>query len=207
MTTGSSYRSSKTQDSARGAESILRALVVIIAVSWCCATQYGCGEPPRGQTAAVRPASPSLTLTPSQLHIGDLAFYQLRSEVIARHPRASCRRNDMGEQVCAWAPTLTERKHGYEGITLVTVKFVDDHLHEIGVAYGEMFDVEFTPFAEKVMSRWGKGIRASVADSSVAQWANDSLSITLLPKRKMHWTRTAYTYTPLITYRERMLRR
>jgi len=202
MNTGNSCRGSRKESSARAAERLRRILGVC-----CCAVLAGCGgESPQERPAATtRPSLPSMTVTPSEVRIGDLTLYQTRREVLARHPRMVCRRNDMGDQVCAWNITPAERKRGYEGISAVTLSFVDDRLHEIVVAYGEMFDVEYSPFASKLIAQWGGG--AASSDTVIARWSNDSLAITLQPKRKMHWTRTAYAYTPTITYRERMLRR
>ena len=146
-------------------------------------------------------------VSPRHVLIGGIAFYQSYDEVTKRIRKLTCSTNYLGDKICYWKSSRADRNHGFENIDQIIFTFVRDTLHEMKVDYLTMFDVEFANVITTFKQTFGQPTVSGSSDSTQMEWHSDSLSILLVPNKRLHWTKSGYTFTPVIDYQERILRK
>ena len=167
-----------------------------------------CGgdETPPPHKSAV-PFPTVLYASPRRIDIGGIRFYQSYREVISRVRPLTCSENYLGDRICYWRPDSYQKKHGFKGIDGIVFTFTRDTLHAMKVTYNEMLDIDYGFFNGKLKDMIGAPVTNASSDSSSIMWQSDSLVISMVPNRKQHWTKTVYVYTPVVEFRERILRK
>lgn len=142
-------------------------------------------------------------LSPRDIHLPGIAFYMTPEEVSGRLAGLRCEAPEKTIRVCTWSPDT--RQDSFRGVSQLRLVFYRDSLHMISVRYAEMVDAEYVNFARAVREKYAPALQA--ADSAGAQWIFDSVSVSLTPNRRRHWTGSIDTYAPVLEFQERVLYR
>ncbi|HMD14643.1 MAG TPA: hypothetical protein VKI62_08465 [Bacteroidota bacterium] len=176
-------------------------------VLFCIVALNSCGKKESRETTSSSLLEETPMVSPHKVHIGELAFYQSYDEVTKRVRKLTCSTNYLGDKVCYWRASKGDRSRRFENTDQIIFTFVRDTLHEMKMEYLTMFDVEFTNFLSIFKQTFGSPTVAGSSDSLQMEWHSDSLSIILVPNKRLHWTKSVYTFTPVIDYQERILRK
>ena len=173
----------------------------------CIVVLNSCGKKESAEISSSSRRENISTISPHQVQIGGIAFYQSYDEVTKRVRKLTCSTNYLGDKICYWKSSKGDRSHGFENIDQIIFTFVRDTLHEMKIDCLTMFDVEFANFITTFEQTFGQPTVAVSSDSTQMEWHSDSLSIILVPNKRLHWTKSVYTFTPVIDYQERVLRK
>src|SRR5260221_2097335 len=177
MSTGNSFRSSKTQGKKRGNRlfSAYRHWFPLPILILC-----GCGH--HGSLDYGDRA-----LSPDAVNISGIHFSQTPQDLRALLPEAHCGGNAPETEICSWIPGSADRRGGFRGVERVGCRFQHDSLRSIRVEYLEMLDVEFSVFDRQVREKYGYLPVAEGIDTLYIEWTYDSVAVSLTPNKRPHW--------------------
>ncbi len=145
------------------------------------------------------------TVSPVAINIGGIKLDQSNGDVRSIFPLMQCESKGNSIDICRWRTTAEDRKGPFKGIYQLILTFYHDTLQTIEVHYAEMFDAEYVDFDRNVREKYGYAIAGKIIDSTGTEWQYDSLKVLLIPNKKRHWTGSAFVFTPVLSFQERMI--
>lgn len=145
------------------------------------------------------------SISPQIVDIVGIKFFQTSKDLKTRFPYLRCEKKSDELQRCSLQTTAEEREGDFHGIDQLQLTFYQDTLHNIKIQYSQMFELEYNDFEAGVRGKYAYRYENNSIDSSGNLWQYDSLSVTVVPNRKQHWTASVFLYTPVIEFQERTI--